>query len=369
MKILIAAGIYPPDIGGPATYSKFLVDELPKKGIETEVLSFGSVRHLPKFFRHFFYFLKVLRSGRRADIIFAQDPASAGLPAALASFILRKKFVLRAGGDFAWEQGSQKFGVKELLDNFYGQKYGWQVELMRAIQRFVGRRARAIIAPSFYLKGIIEKWGIAGEKIKVVYNTAKEIDFNLNKEEVRRELGLEGDIILSAGRLVPWKGFGALIELMPELLKINNNFKLIIAGDGLEKENLEVRIKKLELNYYIKLIGRLNQEELWKYMRASDIFALNTGYEGMPHIIIEAMQVGVPVVTTDSGGNRELVKNYKTGILVKYNNKEQIKNAIIKLWRDKQLAAGLAGNAKEEIKNKFSEEKTIKETLQILKSV
>ena len=104
MKILITTGIYPPDIGGPATYSKILIDELPKHNINALVLGFGEVRRLPKIIRHFLYFLKILKKGWKADIIFAQDPVSVGLPAALAAKILGKKFVLKIVGDYAWEQ-------------------------------------------------------------------------------------------------------------------------------------------------------------------------------------------------------------------------------------------------------------------------
>src|SRR3989344_3451656 len=87
-KILIATGIYPPDIGGPATYSKLLADELSKHNFNVSVLSFGEVRKLPKVLRHIIYFFKVWRRGKKADIIFAQDPVSVGLPAVLAAEIL-----------------------------------------------------------------------------------------------------------------------------------------------------------------------------------------------------------------------------------------------------------------------------------------
>ena len=98
-KILIATGIYPPDMGGPATYSKLLADELPKRGIEVRVLTFGAVRHLPKVIRHLAYFFKTLSQGREVDIIYAQDPVSVGLPALWAARLLGKRFLLRLGGD------------------------------------------------------------------------------------------------------------------------------------------------------------------------------------------------------------------------------------------------------------------------------
>ena len=107
-SVLVTTGIFPPDIGGPATYSKLLLDELPKHGLDISVLSFGEVRHLPKIIRHISYFFKVLRRGKGVDIIYAQDPVSVGLPSVVASKILRKKFLLKVVGDYAWEQYMQK---------------------------------------------------------------------------------------------------------------------------------------------------------------------------------------------------------------------------------------------------------------------
>lgn len=366
MRILIATGIYPPDIGGPATVSKILAEELPKIGINTKVLTFGKVRHLPPIIRHIIYFFKILKLGRKIDLIFAQDPLSVGLPSALAAIILRKKFIVRVGGDFAWEQGKQRFGIKELLDDFYDKKYGWRVELMRTLQRFVGRRAKMIIVPSFYLKKLVTRWGIEENKIKVIYNTAKKIDFTLDKNKAKKELSLDGDIILSVGRLVPCKGFDLLIDLMPELLNINPRFRLIIVGDGPEKKIYESQIKDSALEKYVKLIGKLEQIEVWKYMRASDMFVLNTGCEGMSHLVIEAMQIELPVITTNIGGNPEVVENNKTGLIVEYNNKVEIKNAIIKLWRNKQLANELSKNAKFQFKEKFGKQIMINNILKLL---
>ena len=163
MRILICTGIYPPDIGGPATYSKLLFDELPKRGIEVKVLSFGEVRHLPKIIRHFAYFLKALKLGRKADVIFAQDPVSVGLPAMLASKILRKKFMLKIVGDYAWEQYSARGGSasggqnKNFItpENFQDKKFDFKTEIRRKIQRYVAKNAKRIIVPSNYLKNIV----------------------------------------------------------------------------------------------------------------------------------------------------------------------------------------------------------------------
>src|SRR3989344_6965870 len=100
-KVLIATPLYPPEIGGPATYASVLEKELPKRGIEVEVLAFREVRSLPKIVRHGAYFLRCIAKGRDCDIIFAQDPVSVGLPALLASKFMRKRFIVKIVGDYA----------------------------------------------------------------------------------------------------------------------------------------------------------------------------------------------------------------------------------------------------------------------------
>src|SRR5690348_850641 len=115
MKVLIATGIYPPEIGGPATYAALLNTELPKRGIETDVLPFREVRQYPKLLRHIIYLLKILKRARSADLIFSQDPVSTGLPAVFAGKILGKKVVLRIAGDYTWEQSAQRFGVSDTI--------------------------------------------------------------------------------------------------------------------------------------------------------------------------------------------------------------------------------------------------------------
>ncbi len=218
MKILIATGLFPPDIGGPATYSKILVEELPKRGVDVVVISFGSVRDLPKIIRHAAYFWKVVRSGRDADVIYAQDPVSAGLPAYLAARFLGKPFYVRIAGDYAWEQGVARFGVTLDLDQFVKEKkVPFAVRMLRYIQITVASGAKKVIVPSEYLKGIVRSWGVKGERIAVIYSVFEGVVVKETKEELRQKLGFSGNILVSAGRLVLWKGFEKLISLIPSI--------------------------------------------------------------------------------------------------------------------------------------------------------
>src|SRR3972149_3635989 len=217
MRILIATGIYPPDVGGPAGYSALLEKELPKRGVAVKILSFGWYRGYLKILRHFIYFLRVIKLGRDCDIIYAQDPVSVGLPAIFASKYLGKKFAIKIVGDYAWEQGIQRFGVKELLSS-------------------------------------------------------------------------------------------------------------------------------------------------------SAIFLLNTGYEGFSHQILEAMALGLPIITTNAGGNKEIVENEKNALVVEYNNKEAWTRGITRLINDENLQKRLSEGAKTTAQ-KFLSKDMINETIKVLESI
>ena len=104
-KILLATGLYPPESGGPATYTKVLYDELPGVGIGVAVVKFSAVRKFPVIIRHLVYVYLLLKKTASADYIYAMDPVSVGLPAYIASVVSRKPLVLKVVGDYAWEQG------------------------------------------------------------------------------------------------------------------------------------------------------------------------------------------------------------------------------------------------------------------------
>ncbi len=370
-KILIATGIYPPDIGGPATYSKQLFDHLPIHGISTQVLNFGDTANFPKVIRHFVYFLRVLMQGRSADVIFAQDPVSVGLPAYLAAKILRKKFILKVVGDYAWEQYQNKKVKKnnntefKTIEQFQVEKFDLMTELRRKVQKSVARGAEKVIVPSNYLRKIVSGWGVDEDKISVVYNS---FDYSVvleDKSEIRREYGLEGNIIISIGRLVPWKGFGTLIDIMPDIVENNPDAKLLIIGDGPEKNRLNDKIMKLDVGDNVIMLGKLPNEELLAYLKASDLFVLNTAYEGFSHQLLEVMASGVPVITTNIGGNLEIIEDNKTGIFVGFNDKDAIAEAVLKLLSNKELGRALSEEGERVVKN-FSKERMINETIKVL---
>lgn len=360
MKILIAAGIYAPQIGGPATYVKILEKMLPEHNISVEVVPFYSVSKYPIIIRHILYSYYLYKAGKDTDLIYALDPISVGIPSAIVARILKKRFMVRIAGDYAWEQGVQRFKIKDHLDVFSkkNDEYLMPVLILKKLQKMVAESAEKIIVPSNYFKGVIENWGVESKKIKVIYSVAKEIPFQGRKSDLKGMLRFEGKVVVSAGRLVEWKGFEALISITPQLVEKYGSFKLLIAGDGPEMKKLSKMITSKKLEDHVALTGTLEQDVLFKYIRLADVFVLNTNYEGMPHQLLEVMTIGTPVITTNIGGNPELIDDKKNGLLVRFNDKKELLKSITSVLDNQDLADKLTRNAKTKLKD-FNRDKMI----------
>ena len=334
---------------------------MPRHGISVDVVTFGAVRNLPRVIRHLAYLFLLFRRVRTAEIIFAQDPVSVGLPALVVSKILGKKFILKVVGDYAWEQGVARFGVTDQLDEFSRKKRGYSlyVNALKMIETYVARHAQKIIVPSKYLKKIVANWGIPEGKIVVIYNA---FDGVLEKIE---ETPKEEKIIISAGRLVPWKGFVTLITVMPPLLKHFPDIKLIIAGDGPDRAMLERCIQELHLETSVFLVGGLPREKLFRYIKSASVFVLNTSYEGFSHQLLEVMALGTPIVTTSIGGNPEIVRNEYNGLLVKPDDRDALIRSIERLLVDDNLGFQLAQQAQNTV-TEFNTSRMITETIRVL---
>ncbi len=337
MKLAIATPLYPPEIGGPATYAKLLFEGLPAKGIEVELVKFSEVRHLPKIVRHYTYYRRVLKAARNADMVLALDPTSVGLPAMYAAKKVGKPFVVKIVGDYAWEQGVQRFGITQNLDEFVKTKQkNFFVRALQKIQTFVASAATYSIVPSPYLKDIILEWGIPEEKIRMIYNG---IGLPSNIPICQKK---EGEfLVVSAGRRVPWKGFEA-IERVVEKHK-NENWRSFIASG-------------------------LSRAETLGWMKIADVFVLNSSYEGFPHALIEAMTLGTPVVATDARFHRTLLEHGKTGILIPIGDDNALERVLLEIRSNPDSASERARAAQKRMED-FSLPHMLESTAYFLKQV
>lgn len=366
MRILIATGLYPPDIGGPATYSKLLFDKFYTYDVQVDVACFGDVRYLPKIIRHVAYFLLVVKKSKGVDAIYAQDPLGTGFPAMLAAIATRKRFFLKIVGDRAWEIAVQSYAVHDELEVF-SKKIGYvpSILLCKLVQRIVCAFAERIIVPSNFLKEIVSNWGVHRDKIAVIYNAFTPPQTTMSRSALREKFGLSGRVLMSVGRLVPWKGFEALIALMPKLRVHYHDAVLLIAGDGPDAPKLLKLIHAHKAELYVRLLGKVDQKELFGYIVASDVFVLNTSYEGLSHQLLEVMALGTPIVTTPAGGNKELITHDINGYLVYHNDAESYIRTISYIFEHPEEALRLTSEAQKSL-SRFNETSMLRELSELL---
>jgi glycosyltransferase involved in cell wall biosynthesis len=381
-SILITTGIFAPDIGGPASYARALGTRLAAQGIQVTVLTYSSVtshagdkalpfkvcrvwKGIPWGIRHTLFFFRTLILARHADGILCLNAATAGYTAGVAAGLLKKPFIVRIAGDGAWEIAAQTGATFLLIDDFQKSERRGRIARLHRMQVWTCQKADAVIVPSQYLGGLVAGWGVSEEKINVIYNGVDVPVVSMSKEDARRTLGIQGNVILSAGRLVPWKGFRMLIKLMPQLLQINQFFRLVIVGDGPDMPMLKTVVRTLGLERKVIFAGRVDGATLARYLSAADMFVLNTGYEGFSHQVLEAMQAGVPVVTTQVGGNREVIVQGENGLMVRYNDEFNLLEAIKTVWREADLRERMVANGRHTVAA-FSIEKMFERTHALL---
>lgn len=352
-RVLLAAGIFPPDIGGPATYTKKIADELTRQGSLVNVICYANdkkdsfepyyikriFRYRSRLTRYGAYFWQLMKLMKKNDVIYCQGPVSSGLPCALASLVTGREFFLKVVGDPSWEMARNRKVATDNIDEF--QKRGgfpFIISIMRMVQKFVCNRSKRIIVPSRYLKSIVQQWGVKEDKIEVIYNAT-------NLSVVDKKEFSDRPTILSVGRLVDWKGFGQLIDLMSRLVKENPELLLLIVGDGPLRNELQNKINDLGLNNNIQLTGKVTKDKVYQYMQKADVFVLNTSYEGLPHVVLEAMSARLPIIITRVGGNLEIINDGENGFLFNLGDVEDLRKKIELLLNDKSLGKRLSDTA------------------------
>lgn len=344
--LVLATGIYPPEIGGPATYAVLMEEEMRRRGWNVMVLPFRVVRHLPSGVRHMVYFWRLFWLACGARAILAQDTVSVGIPALLVARLRRLPLLVRVPGDFAWEQGVQRFDVQETIDDFQTKKYGWRVELLRWLQARVVRGADHVMAPSVYFTRLVQGWGVPSERAHAVYNGVAIPEGILPVRGSRLR-------IISAGRLVPWKKFDTLIRLMNDL----PNVDLIIVGEGPDRASLETLTKNEGVADRVRFMGALPRAELLALIAGADVFVLRSQFESFSFQLVEAMMLGTPVVAQAIGNLAEIVQSGENGLLIDSEDEEGLRKALQRLLSDPAERERL-GNSGKRASQRFSVQAT-----------
>jgi len=350
VRVLITSPVFPPDLGGPAVYVPSLARWLVERGHEVTVVAFCSdpepkgwpfrVVSIPPAslpVRYLKAMLAVRREARAADVVYVNEHLA--LLHVLGARLAGKPAVIRIMVDGAWEI-SHRYGWcgGDDIVTFQSKSYGWKVALTRALQRRWWKAASHIIACSEFLRQILVRtYDVPEEKVELVYNayhgpapeTAKE-----TPGEARAALGLpEGPrYLLTICRLMVWKRVDVIIEA---LAKLPADVHLLVAGDGDMLEPWTALAARLGLSNRVRFLGNVPHAQVALLIRASEIFVLNSEYEGLSHTLIEVQTLGTPIVASRVCGNPEVVVDGESGFLVDPRDPGSLVHAIAKLLEDK----------------------------------
>jgi glycosyltransferase involved in cell wall biosynthesis len=165
-------------------------------------------------------------------------------------------------------------------------------------------------------------------------------------------------LVLAVGRLEAEKGFFDLIRAFGQLCGMNEDWVLVILGEGSQRAALESCVQALGLERRIFLPGQAGNMNDW-YKRAS-LFVLSSIYEGFPVALLEAVAAGVPVVSFDCDtGPRDIIRHGVDGVLVPVGNETALAKAMGTLMNDERLRTKMAGHASIAVRERFSKERVL----------
>ena len=234
--------------------------------------------------------------------------------------------------------------------------------------------SKKIIAVSHPIAKDISSWRMLREKIRIINNgitIEKYSDYanEFDPKKLRRDLGLQGNtkIVGTLGRLTFQKAHQHMIEAARIILKTSADIEFIVGGEGHRLDFLEGLTQKYGISDKFHFIGF--RSDAINILKLLDIFVLCSVDEGLPIVLLEAMSVGKPIITTDVGEIPLVIQNNKNGMLVEAGNVNLFAEKILNLLFDPPLCEDLAVNAKKTVADKFSIEKMTEEYLKVYESI
>lgn len=251
--------------------------------------------------------------------------------------------------------------VFDKITSFYYKK-------VRFLDKKAYNKAKTIIAVNDNIKDELERvYKINKEKITTIYNGVNtEIFYAMkNRHKIKEELGLDSQtfVVLYVGRLVARKNVGLLIEAMHHLRR--ENIVTLIVGKGPKEAALKRMIKHLGLGTSVKFVGYVKDSDLVRIYNAADVLVLPSVYEGMPLNVLEAMACGVPTIAANFQGVENIIQHGENGIILEKTSVECLAKKIAHLHRKPEVCRNMSAKAIQIIKERFSWQKTVEETINV----
>ncbi len=306
MKIVLATGIYPPAIGGPATYVHHIAEEFSELKYDVKVITFAPEKNINDtqaaweviavplglpILRWFAFAKELKKHASDADIVYAFSSVSAGIPLKLARLKTPKK-VLRLGGDFFWERYTDFGGTKSLWEWY--EKHSF---FARFVMEWLLETFDHIIFSTQFQQDLYEKF-----YKKLPEHTVVENALPKHHQPPEQKPNTSGKFrLLFMGRFVGFKNLSALIEAMTKLPETT----LTMVGDGPLKKKLMKQVEDLGLTSHVVFVTTAHGSERDRIFQSYDLLVLPSLTEISPNVALEARTAGLPVLLTKETGLSE----------------------------------------------------------------
>jgi glycosyltransferase involved in cell wall biosynthesis len=344
VRVAFLTGIWPPDVGGPATHGPDFARFLAGRGHYVEVVTMAdgepsdrpvpvhAVRRGQPFpVRYTRVAAAGTRLARDADVVYATATYAA---AAAASMLGRTPLVAKLVSDPAYER-ARRYGLFAGSLEDFQHATGAKVDLAKHLRTLALRRAAQVVVPSRYLAGIAAGWGLRPELIEVLVNPAPP------PGDVAAEPLAPGTFVF-VGRLTEQKALPVLLDALEKV----GGASLELVGDGPEREALERRASSPALAGRVTFTGALSRDDVLRHLAGARAAVLPSAWENLPHAAVEALAVGTPVVATAVGGVPEVVTDGVNGLLVPPLDAAALAGALRRVLDDDALHDRLAGQTK-----------------------
>jgi glycosyltransferase involved in cell wall biosynthesis len=354
-RVLIVSGIWPPDVGGPASHGPGVARFLAARGhdVRAVISSDGDAvdigvgmlqidRRRPLFPRLSEGARALVGAARWADVVYATGIYSR---AALACWATGTPLVLKLVNDPAFERARNRGFYSGTIEAFQADGTHPGARALVGLRRWTLAVPRTIITPSHYLGRIVRGWGIPEARLDVIPNPVPAPAEDDDRDDLRRRFGLTGPTAVFAGRFVPQKDLGFLLTAFARVPQGD----LVLVGDGPEKPEVLDAIARHDLGDRVRLAPAASREDAMRWMRAADVSVLASAWENFPHAVVESLTVGTPVVATAVGGVPEIIQPGENGFLVDHGDADGLATALTGVLSDpaerERLAAGALESA------------------------
>jgi glycosyltransferase involved in cell wall biosynthesis len=361
VKVLIVSGIWPPDVGGPASHAPELAEFLRGRGHDVEVVTTADAapagrpyqvhwvsRAQPPGVRHARVVKAIHERAVHADVVYATSMLGR---ASLGSALARRPLVVKLVADEAYERARRLGLFDGDLDEFQRFRGGARVRLLRRARDRALGRVDALICPSAYLASLAVAWGVDEERVRVIPNAAPPLPELPDRREARTRFGVEGPTLAFAGRITRQKALDVALDALVRVEGVS----LLVAGDGPDLAELRRQANERGLDGRVRFLGPLDRDGVLALFRAADASLLSSSWENFPHTVVEALAVGTPVVATLVGGVPELVRDGENGLLVEPGDSGLLAAAIERLVSEPELRERLAAAAAPSVEHLTSE--------------